>query len=252
MDNTEKFAFGFLGITVIIAVFAMLSALNVVSFGTGSNTAPQSSTQNTMNQRLTRMSLSSFDIGLAKQFMDKNSDGQCDACGMPIELCMDSGQIQCNMDSKSTIGVLGSQHIHADWKIYTNGKALDDSTLEPLAMDMSKMDNKLTSSLIHLDKGAPAPEKTGHIIHMHATGVPLWMFFKSVGMDFNKDCLAFSDGQKFCNDGTKTLKFYVNGVPNNEWENYVFRDLDKILISYGSEEDLSEQINSITDFARNH
>lgn len=246
MDTTEKFVFGFLGISMIIAVFAMLSAFNLFP-----SYSPSAASQNSMGQRLTRMSLSSFDVGLAKQFMDKNGDGQCDACGMNIQLCMDSGQLQCNMDSKSTIGVLGSQHIHADWKIYVNGNVLDDSVLEPLAMDMSKIDNSMTSSFIHLDKGAPSPENTGDIIHMHAIGVPLWIFFRSVGIDFNKECLSLPS-EKFCNDGKNTLKFYVNGKPNNQYENYVFKDSDKILISYGNENDLTEQLNSITDFAKNH
>ena len=249
MDNTEKFAFGFLGIASIIAVFAMLSAFNIFTLSAG---PAASGAQNVMGQRLTRMGLTAFDAALAKEFMDQNGDGQCDACGMDIQLCMDSGQIQCNMDSMSTIGVLGSQHIHADWKVYINGKALDDSVLEPLSMDMSKMDNKITSSFIHLDKGAPAPENTGDLIHMHATGVPLWIFFKSIGTDFNKESLALPDGRKFSNDGKNTLKFYVNGKPNSEWENYVFNDLDKILISYGDETDLTGQLNSITGFAKNH
>ncbi len=251
MDNTEKLVFGFLGISTVVAVIAMLFAFNLVSFGlTHDNN--NNINQNSMGQRLTRMSLSTFDVGLAKQFMDKDSDGKCDACGMDVQMCIDSGQLQCNMDSKSTIGVLGSQHIHADWKIYINNKALDNTFFEPLAMDMSKIDNKLTSSFIHIDKGAPVPEKTGDILHMHATGVPLWIFFKSVGMDFNKDCLLSATGEKFCNQDDKTLKFYVNGKPNDKYENYIFNNLDKILISYGSDTDLTQQLNSITDFAKNH
>ncbi len=251
MDNTEKFAFGFLGITVLIAVFAMLSAFNVFSFSNSNPAASGDSVQSVMGQRLTRMSLSPFDVKLAKQFMDKDGDGKCDACGMPVEMCIDSGQVQCNMDSKSTIGILGSQHIHADWKIYINGKALDDNFFDSIAMDMSNANNGISSSFIHVDKGAPSPEKTGDIIHMHATGVPLWIFFKSVGMDFNKESLTLPDGRKFSNDGKNTLKFYVNGKPNNEWENYVFSDLDKILITDGNG-DLNEQLNSITNFAGNH
>lgn len=249
MDTTEKFAFGFLGITVIIALFAMLSAFNVISF---TGTSQVSSGSQIMGQRLSAMGLTIFDKELAKQFMDKNGDGQCDVCGMDIKLCMDSGQMQCNMDSKSTIGVLGSQHIHADWKVYINGKPLDNSFFEPLSMDMSKMDSSMTSSFIHLDKGASAPEKTSDVLHMHAIDVPLWIFFKSVGIDLNKDCLALPNGKKFCNSGANTLKFYVNGKPNSEWENYVFNNLDKILISYGDETDLSKQLNSVTDFAKNH
>lgn len=231
------------GVILFLAVSSTLSLYSLNS---------KSSVNVAVEKHNTRMSLSSFDREMAKQFMDKDGDGMCDACGMPVEMCMDSGQIQCNMDSNAKIGVLGSQHIHADWKIYINGKVLDDAVLESLAMDMSKMDNSITSSFIHLDKGAPAPEKTGDIIHMHATGMPLWIFFKSVGMEFNKDCLVLQDGQRFCNDDSKMLKFYVNGKPNSEWETYVFKDQDKILISYDEGTNLDAQLSSITDFAKDH
>ncbi|MEK6826682.1 MAG: hypothetical protein AABX08_00265 [Nanoarchaeota archaeon] len=189
---------------------------------------------NPMGSKLSRMSLTSFDIQLAKKFMDKNNDGLCDSCGMDVNLCIDSGQIECNMDSKSTIGVLGSQHVHADWKLYLNGKLVEESLLESLAMDMSKIGNRITSSFIHLDKGAPAPEKTGDIIHMHATGVPLWMFFDSIE-------LRLPEG----------MKAYINGKEVSDYKNYVFNDLDKILITDG-EGDLSEELDSVTDFAKNH
>ena len=190
--------------------------------------------------------------------MDADGDGKCDVCGMDVKLCMDGGQLQCNMDSMSTIGILGSAHIHADWKIYVNGKVLDHTSFAPLAMDMSDPKKTTTSSFIHVDKSSgdnsqdPSLEKTGDVLHMHATGVPLWIFFDSVSMEFNKECLSLPTGEKFCNDGKKTLKVYVNGKPNDQWEKYVFKDLDKILISYGSETDLSQQLNSITDFAKNH
>ena len=90
------------------------------------------------------------------------------------------------------------------------------------------------SSFIHIDSGAPAPEKTGDIIHMHATGVPLWIFFDSINLDLSK-----------------STKVYVNGELNLHGLNYVFNDLDKILITDGIG-NLEEQINSITNFAKIH
>ncbi|MBI2141287.1 hypothetical protein HYU16_02580 [Candidatus Woesearchaeota archaeon] len=203
-----------------------------------------------MGSRLSRMSLTGFDVALAKEFMDKDNDGKCDACGMPVEMCISSGQLQCNMDTKSTIGVLGSQHIHADWKVYMDGVAFD---FEPFAMDMSKMDANATSSFIHVDKGAQPPEMTGDVIHMHATGVPLWLFFRSIGGDFNEACLKFPNNRQFCNSEGKKLRFYVNGVQNNGFGDHVFNDLDKILISYGSADtDIQTELGSITDFAKSH
>lgn len=109
---------------------------------------------------------------LGRKLMDSNNDGRCDSCGMPVEMCLDSGQLECNMDPNAKIGILGSQHIHADWKVYINGNILDFS-------DKSHMErmgnNQPVSSFIHVDSGTPAPEKTGDVIHMHATGVPLWL-----------------------------------------------------------------------------
>ncbi len=236
---------------LLFAVVALIFTLKGLFFPSGFSII-QAST-NTMNGGLSRMSLTPFDVKLAKEFMDKDNDGKCDVCGMDVNLCIEGGQLQCNMDSHSTIGVLGSQHIHADWKIYINNKELDEDILERLAMDMSKMDNQITSSFIHLDKGAPLPERTKDVLHMHASGVPLWVFFESVGMKFDKECLVLDEGEKYCNDSKNSLKFFVNGVENIEFQDYVFNDLDKILISYGlKSEDVKEQINSITDFAKNH
>ena len=197
------------------------------------------------------MILTAFDRELGRDMMDRNNDGRCDSCGMPVEMCLDSGQLECNMDPDSKIGILGSQHIHADWKIYINGKQLDLSDKSHMERMRSNMP---VSSFIHVDSGAPAPEKTGDIVHMHATGVPLWIFFESIGMDLNKECITPENKEKFCSDGNNKLKFFVNEIENNEFENYVFNDLDKILISYGdeSEEEIKAQLATITDFARIH
>jgi hypothetical protein len=105
-----------------------------------------------------------------------------------------------------------------------------------------------------VDSGAPLPERTGDIIHMHATRIPLWVFFNSLGMELTKDCLTLSANEQYCTDAGKTLKFYVNGMPHEGFDDYVFEDLDKILISYGDEgdEEILGQLQSITDFASLH
>ncbi len=201
--------------------------------------------------KMSRMSLTNFDKQLARQLMDTNNDGRCDACGMPLEQCIDSGQLECSMVPGAKIGILGAQHIHADWKIYIGGNEYDFSGKS----HMERMkNNQPVSSFIHVDSGAPLPEKTGDLLHMHATGIPLWVFFNSIGADFNKDCITLENKEKLCNEGDKKLKFFVNGNPNNEFENYVFNDLDKILISYGDEskEEIKNQLSLITDFAKNH
>ncbi len=267
MPNTEKIVTGFIVLTIIVALFSLFYASKSLFFplknSPDSNAdANAYTTANSMGQRMSKMSFTSFDVKLAKEFMDKDNDGKCDSCGMDVDLCIDSGQLQCNMDSSSTIGILGSQHIHADWKIYIDGNPIDLSDKSHMERMRS---NQPVSSFIHVDSGAPAPEKTGDVIHMHAEGIPLWIFFKSIEMDLNKDCITLDartefgttsggNKEKYCSEGNKKLKFFVNGKENNEFENYVFNDLDKILISYGdeSEEEILKQLNSITDFAKIH
>ena len=191
---------------------------------------------NPQMKKASGMSLTPFDREIGKEIMDQNHDGRCDVCGMPVEQCLDSGQIECNMGSNSKIGILGSQHGHANFKVYIDGKPLDFA------------DNKyyMKSSFLHLDDN-PNKEEASSVLHMHATGVPLWIFFKSIGMDFNNDCITLENKQKFCNNGDKKLKFFVNGRENNEFGNYAFKDSDKILISYGNEnqEQIQNQLNSI-------
>ncbi len=180
---------------------------------------------------MSRISLTSYDRELARDMMDKDGDGRCDVCGMSVEVCIDSGQLQCNMDSKSTIGVLESQHIHSDWKVYINGKPFDFS--DKAHMDRMRY-NLPVSSFIHVDSGNPPPENTGDILHMHATGVPLWIFFESIGLEL-----------------PSKMKAYVNGKEISDYRDYVFEDSDKILITDGNG-DLQKQLNSITDYAKNH
>ena len=236
-----KADFGAVALIIILLVVVGLFVYSLFDlFSSKSEKVNQPSSQ---MKKVSVMSLTSFDRELAIDLMDKNHDGKCDVCGMPVEMCISSGQLQCNMDQKSKMGILSSQHIHADWKVYLNGKPLNFA------------DNKyyMKSSFIHSDDNQNK-EDASSVLHMHATGIPLWVFFKSIGMNFDKNCITLENKEKLCNDGNKKLKFLVNGKENNEFENYVFNDLDKILISYGNdnEDEIKNQLNSITDFAKLH
>lgn len=232
------------GAIALIAILFVVIGLFIFSmFDFLSSKPVQTDKSSPQMKRVSGMSLTTFDKELGRELMDQNNDGRCDSCGMPVEMCLDSGQLECNMAPDSKTGVLGSQHIHADFKVYVNEKPLNFADTQYY----------MKSSFIHLDN-QQNKDDAGGVLHMHATGVPLWVFFKSIGIDFNKDCITLENNEKFCNKDNKKLKFYVNGKANNEFENYVFNDLDKILISYGdeSEEEIKSQLASITDFAKLH
>lgn len=132
------------------------------------------------------------------------------------------------------IGPLGSAHLHADVKVYNNGKAID----------FSQKKYQLTTSFMHFEEGI------GDVIHTHATGLTVGHMFNSVGMNFNRNCIVI-ERKNYCNDGNNKLKFYVNGQLNNEFDTYVIKDLNKILISYGNENEaaIQQQLSSLTNLA---
>ena len=134
----------------------------------------------------------------------------------------------------SGIGALRSAHLHADVQVYINGQAID----------FSQRKYQLAARFIHFEEGI------GDVIHTHATGLTMGHLFKSLGMDFNSNCIIVK-GNNYCNDKNKILKFYVNGQLNTQFDNYVIKNLDKILVSYGSESEaeIQKQLGSVTNLA---
>lgn len=146
------------------------------------------------------------------------------------ELQMDNNDLHLLSD----IGQLRSTHIHADVKVYVNNQAID----------FSQRKYQLASRFIHFE------ENKGDVVHVHATGLTIGHLFKSLGIEFNNNCITV-DSQKYCTDNEKILKLYVNEQKSNEFSNRVIKDLDKYLISYGNEDNaaIQKQLNSITNLA---
>lgn len=120
---------------------------------------------------------------------------------------------------------IGSDHQHASFMVYLEGGNLN---LSPTKYPHYSKANEY----IFL-------ENDPKIIHRFATGATLGIFFESLGMKFNSTCFILPeplDGKTdYCESGDKTLKFYVNKQLNFEYEKYVIKQKDKILISYGNE-----------------
>ncbi len=128
------------------------------------------------------------------------------------------------------VGPAGSTHIHHDFKLYVNGQAID----------FSQPKYQLRSRLVHFEGG------DGFVIHTHATGMTLGYMLNTLGIQLAPGCIKV-DSTNYCDDGSKTLKVYVNGEQTGNGD-YLMKDLDKILVSYGSE-NVAEQLESITNLA---
>lgn len=131
-------------------------------------------------------------------------------------------------------------HVHANFKVYLNDTVFDFSP-----------DKYQTNNGQDLDENIHMHDGKGDLIHVHKQGVTLREFFKSMKISFNKDCFIDDLGNKYCNNGESTLKFFVNGKPNNHFDSYEPQDLDKILISYGndSQATINQQSASVSDDA---
>ena len=147
--------------------------------------------------------------------------------------------LTASTSSTTGLGAPGSTHIHMDWKVYLNGKAVDVS--------IPKYQKPHINQYTHMEGG------DGNLIHVHATGATFGFFLNSIGLKLDSSCLTMDTGEKYCNEGNKTLKFYLNGKANDQWDKYLLKNLDKILISYGneSEDQIKQQLATITDKAKN-
>ncbi len=137
----------------------------------------------------------------------------------------------------------GSAHIHADFKMYINGKEVN----------LYKKENFEKNKFVHFHPTNDPNKPNENVIHVHAVGITLGQFLRTVGVVFNEGCLVI-EGRKYCEEGVKKLKVYVNGKLITNYENYTIKDLDKILISFGSENEveIKNQLKSIGDNAKKH
>ncbi len=130
------------------------------------------------------------------------------------------------------IGQLGSQHIHLDIKVYVDGAFVD----------FSQPQYQLRAKFVHFEDGR------GDVVHVHATGVTVADILDTLKIKFDQKCLTLNNGVKYCSDNVKTLNFFVNDLKNEDYGNYVVKNLDRILISYGSEnqDQIKKQLDSVT------
>ena len=143
-------------------------------------------------------------------------------------------------------------HQHANFALVIRGQQFDFGRPQFLSTD-----NDDKSAVTHLHQ----PRYT--VVHVHRTATAWNEFLKSVGIELqdstsalpgvksDKACLTLPDGQKLCTSGLETLKFYVNGTKVDGIAFSGISDLDRVLVSFGSEqeEEVIQQIRLTGDDA---
>ncbi|MBI4135482.1 hypothetical protein HY477_01995 [Candidatus Uhrbacteria bacterium] len=197
VENGKKVAGGLVGVVAVVALLILSNAPQPPLKLRGGEGG-------VMSSGTSRMKFTLFDVAQAKELMDKDGDGRCDACGMAIDQCIESGMMECTMDPNAKIGLLGSKHLHAAFQVLKDGVPVD---LAPYAHRMDSSGNGTGSSFMHIE----GPDFNR--LHMHASGVPLRMFFNSVGLRVENAEVA------------------VNGQRVVQGLDYVFKDGDTIAVS---------------------
>lgn len=134
----------------------------------------------------------------------------------------------------------GDYHVHANLKVLINDQPLDLSLAKYQSIEHKELDPQ-----VHLH------DYVGDVVHIHAKGVTLDQFLKSLGLGLSASCLVTDDGRQFCVGNGATLQMFVNGAPNTQLGDYQPQDLDRILISYGTnpESGLQQKLASVSDTA---
>ena len=124
-------------------------------------------------------------------------------------------------------GPLGSDHAHAGIlvKIFGDTFGFDGAAYQ------------IKSQWIHFEGN------DGTTIHKHATGVTVGFLFDTLGLGLDDQCYVFKDGKSFCTTEDYSLKFFINDEPVDDIRDHEITEDDKILISYGAdEEELESQL----------
>ena len=117
-------------------------------------------------------------------------------------------------------GKLGSEHIHASMLVKIFGDKFDFST----------PNYQVKTPWIHFEN------QDGDTVHRHSTGVELEFLFNSMNIAIDDKCFIFPDGRQFCNNEDYSLKFYINQQLVDDIRKYVVQEDDRILITYGNDE----------------
>lgn len=139
-------------------------------------------------------------------------------------------------------------HTHADFAVWVNGEQLDFSGAEYMSGEEEQdaeheKHGHRHHPYLHLHDGIE------HVIHLHKPGLSLRDFFKSLGVSLGTTCVSFGD-RSYCEAGSKRWRMYVNGKEQTFDPGYVFADVEKILLTYGSSfSEIEQQVSAMTSDA---
>ncbi len=114
-------------------------------------------------------------------------------------------------------------HWHADFAVFINGMQIN-------------FDEKhhITTEKFHVDEYVHIHDPFYGVVQFHREKTKREKFFKTLGWELSERCFI-SDSEEYCSNGSDKLNFYVNGVQIDSITFLEISDLQRVLISYGSQ-----------------
>ncbi len=131
-------------------------------------------------------------------------------------------------------------HWHADFALYIRGERYDFDQARFISdEEVERSEN------VHIHQPRP------NLVHVHREQTTWREFFTSLGFELTDTCLTLPDGEQLCETETERLSFILNGVKLDSLAFEDITNIDRALISYGSESDdeLLQQFALVTDEA---
>ncbi len=135
-------------------------------------------------------------------------------------------------------GCVWSTHIHADVDVDICGEDIR-LPIEKGSLTLSHTHEE--KNKIHFHERIPIDKDTRKLLN--TTPLKLGTFFDEIGVAFGSDYIGEKRNGDLCDD-TSTLKMFVNGKPNADFRDYVWRDGDHIKLVF--DERVETQITETT------
>lgn len=89
----------------------------------------------------------------------------------------------------------------------------------------------------NLSKDVFIENQNPNIIQVKKSGLTWDDFFKTLPMKLTSECLTTGTGQVFCTNNSNSLKFYINGIEDKYALDKGINKGDKLLVSYGKNDE---------------
>src|SRR3989338_8854230 len=80
-----------------------------------------------------------------------------------------------------------------------------------------------------------------NIVHVKKSSLTWNNFFETLPFKLTRDCLTTGTGETFCTGQSGSLKFYLNGILDDEVLGKTIKPSDKVLITFGNKDDTQIQ-----------